>query len=77
MTFDDPAVMRRFALRCHEFRRLDREQNKVLYPDPGATMHGRSAFDVISVREKFPVLEFGKIKSDHFVIEVMTEPRQP
>jgi hypothetical protein len=49
-----------FMFRLWEFRKLDRAQNRVLYPDPVHSMHGRSFFDTFSVkkvgRDKIEVL---------------------
>ena len=51
-----------FMYRLWNFRKLDREQNRVLYPDPGHTMHGRSLFDTFSVRKIGPnAIEIQKI----------------
>jgi hypothetical protein len=74
MNFEDKAAMTKFMFRCFWFRSLDRDNNKVLYPDPGQTMHGRSVYDQITVRKDGNKLKFVKIKSDRFVVEVMTEP---
>ena len=40
-----------FMFRLWEFRKLDREQNRVLYPNPAHTMHGKSFFDTFSVKK--------------------------
>jgi hypothetical protein len=40
-----------FMFRLWDYRKLDREQNRILYPDPAHTMHGRSYWDKFVVRK--------------------------
>lgn len=59
-----------FAFRLWEFRKLDRNQNRVLYPDPTNTMHGKSFFDLFSVKKVGEdTIEILKINLDDCEIE--------
>ena len=50
MTFDTGAEANFFRMRCHQARKLDRERNAKIYTDPEHPMHGRSAYDPLSLR---------------------------
>ena len=39
-----------YRMRCHAARNLVRQENAKLYPDPQDPMHGRSTFDVLTLR---------------------------
>jgi hypothetical protein len=52
LTFEDgPKARDFFMFRLWEFRKLDRDQNRILYPDPVHSMHGKSFFDTFSVKK--------------------------
>lgn len=58
-----------FIFRLWAFRNLDREQNRVLYPDPTHSMHGRSFFDLFSVKKKGKdTIEIVKVNLDQIKI---------
>ncbi|MDE2107155.1 MAG: hypothetical protein KGL39_58660, partial [Patescibacteria group bacterium] len=40
-----------FRMRCHQARKLDREKNADIYPDADNPLHGRSAYDVLIIRD--------------------------
>jgi len=59
-----------FMFRLWEFRRKDRDQNRILYPDPAHSMHGRSFFDLFSVKKLgLDTIEVVKINLDGIQIE--------
>ena len=74
LRFEDEGARDRFLFRCMTFRTLDRDNNRVLYPDPAATMHGRSVYDQITIRKEGTNLKFVKIKSDRYEVEELAEP---
>jgi hypothetical protein len=49
VSFDTHGAAVKFVSRCNSFRRLDRKDNFIIYPDPGQTLHGRSIYDAVSV----------------------------
>jgi hypothetical protein len=52
LTFEQgPKARDFFMYRLWEFRKLDRNQNRILYPDPAHSMHGASFFDTFSVKK--------------------------
>jgi|SRR5262245_60944169 len=62
----------KFLFRSLTFRRLDRENNKILYPDPAMTMHGKSIYDTLVVKKlNESELLIMKITSDEFDLEVL------
>lgn len=72
--FEDEGARDRFMFRCMTFRMLDRDHNKILYPDPAMTMHGRSIYDQVSVKRDGKNLKLVKIKTDRYEIEDIAEP---
>lgn len=49
---DDQDKATHLRMRIHMARKIDRERNAELYPDPGHPLHGRSQYDKIVVRIK-------------------------
>lgn len=47
---EDQAI--RWRMRCHQFRKLHREQNAAVYP-LGELLHGRSEYDVFTLTIKY------------------------
>ena len=37
-------------MRIHHARQIDRNENKITYPEPDAPLHGRSPYDILVVR---------------------------
>lgn len=75
----------RYRMRCHQFRKLDREQNAEIY-EVGHQMHGRSEYDLLTLTLRYShdavwvyaeklLLEPGEIESLSEVPE-MTEEEQ-
>lgn len=52
LRFDTAQARNRFMFRAFTFRGLDRKNNKVLYPEPAHTMHGRSIYDTLSLAKR-------------------------
>ena len=50
ITFDDERLTKRYMARANFFRKLTREKNKLLYPDPGHPMHHESIYDSLILR---------------------------
>lgn len=46
-----------FRLRMHQARAIDRKDNRDLFPDPGALLHGRSVYDPLVIQIKGPDTE--------------------
>ena len=59
-----------FMFRLWEFRKLDRDQNRILYPDPAHTMHGKSFFDTFIIRKIDPdAIEVTRVNLDGVQVE--------
>ena len=39
-----------FATRLNTFRRITRDDNRAMYPDPSLPLHGRCEYDTLSIR---------------------------
>lgn len=48
----DLGQTRYFITRMHQARAIDRKDNKAIFPDPGAPLHGRSIYDPLTVQLK-------------------------
>lgn len=46
----DEGAATHFRMRCHVGRNLDRQENAKLYVDKGHPLHGRSMYDVLTMR---------------------------
>lgn len=70
-----------FRMRCHQARKLDRDRNAEVYPDPEHPLHGRSAYDVLIIRDPkvthdgdvYLVIERCDLAIDGSVIESLSE----
>ena len=49
LRFSSPQARDRFMFRSYSFRQLDRANNKVIYPEPAHSMHGRSLYETLSL----------------------------
>lgn len=76
----------RYRMRCHQFRKLDREQNSEIY-EVGHQMHGRSEYDLLTLTLRYSsdavwvyaeklLLDPGEIESLSGVPEITPEERQ-
>ena len=50
ITFTDPKDTKRYLQRANFFRKLQRDKNKLLYPDPGHQYHHESIYDALIIR---------------------------
>lgn len=71
MTFRTVKAARMFAFRCNQFRKLDRLENKKIYPEEAHTLHGRSVFDTIRVRVEPTDSERGLVYFEKVTLEAV------
>ena len=64
MTFKTRADAFRFRGRCDSFRKLDRKENLKIYTEPTKTLHGRSVYDVLLIRNADTVVTAEPLKFD-------------
>lgn len=76
----------RYRMRCHQFRKLDRQQNEEIY-EIGHQMYGRSEYDLLTLTIKYSpdavwvyaeklMLDPGEIESLSEVPEITPEERE-
>ena len=51
LTFKDAKSAFHFTGRANSFRMLDRKENLKVYPEPAQTLHGRSVYDVLVIKQ--------------------------
>lgn len=70
-----------FRMRCHQARKLDRDKNAEIYPETDHPLHGRSAYDVLIIRDPkvatdgqvYLVIERSDIAIDGSSVEALSE----
>lgn len=50
---DDEGAAIYFRMRCHQARKLVRQNNAKIYPDPEHPLHGRSVYDGVTCRVRW------------------------
>lgn len=58
------------VMRCNQFRKLDRRENKLTYPE-GHIMHGKSPYDVLSISRVDSAVKIVKITPGRFTVEAL------
>ena len=71
MTYKSVKEARNFAFRCNQFRKLDRLENKKIYPEEAHSLHGRSVFDTIRVRVEPGDNGFGVVFMEKINLEAL------
>lgn len=74
--FTTPSAAIHFRMRLHQYRKLDRESNAKIYPDPNHPNHGTSMYDPIVCRIQDNYLYMLKILSIPGEVELLGPPAE-
>jgi hypothetical protein len=68
LTFATDKQAHRFVGRANSFRYLDRKENLKIYPEPAATYHGRSVYDVLCITREGPIVKIFPLRLDQSIV---------
>lgn len=71
LMFKDKPSAFRFLSRCNSFRLLDRKENAKIFPEPAHTLHGRSVYDVLVLKQDDVFVTIVPIKADDLQVEFL------